>query len=180
MEKFVPPVVRPVVAACAVAAAFAVAGCSSLSHEGAAAGAGVVGAGLAATITKDPAITSGIGLGVLAAADAGVKKLEKDYHGDQQDQIAGVAGPLAVGQVGHWKSVHRIELEPNAAGRVTVSRVISATGLSCKEIVFSVDHVVKKTTEIRSSFFVATICKDASGWRWASAEPATPRWGSLQ
>jgi len=27
---------------------------------------------------------------------------------------------------------------------------------------------------------VASVCRDGDKWKWASAEPATPRWGSLQ
>jgi hypothetical protein len=153
-------------------------GCSSLLSEGSATAAGVAGTAVAASVTKNAAVSAGIGLGVLAAAQAGVKALERDYHGHQQDRIAEAAGGLAPGQVTRWESKHVIELEPDEAGRVTVSRVISATDLSCKEIVFSVDHVKDEAT--LSSFYVATICKDSLKWRWATAEPATARWGNLQ
>ena len=61
---------------------------------------------------------------------------------------------------------------------MTVSRLFGAADLNCKEIVFTVDAVKDKATV--SAFYVATICRDASTWRWASAEPATARWGSLQ
>jgi hypothetical protein len=155
-----------------------VTGCSSVLSEGSATAAGVAGTAVAASVTKNAAVSAGIGLGVLAAAQAGVKALERNYHGHQQDRIAEIAGDLGMGQVAQWQSKHFIELEPDEAGRVTVSRVISATGLSCKEIVFSVDQVEDKNT--LSSFYVATICKDSVKWRWATAEPATARWGSLQ
>lgn len=138
----------------------------------------MAGTAVAATVTKNPAVSAGIGLGVLAAAQAGVKAVERNYHGDQQDLIAGIAGELTVGQVSRWQSKHVVELEPDQSGKVTVSRVISATGLSCKEIVFSVDH--RKDSDTVSSFYVATICKDSVRWRWATAEPATSRWGNLQ
>jgi hypothetical protein len=153
-------------------------GCSSLFSEGAAATAGVGGTAIAGKVTRNATFASGIGLGVLAAAQAGVKAVERDYHGDQQDQIAEVAGALATGQVARWQSRHSIQLEPDEAGRVTVSRVIVSTDLSCKEIVFSVDEI--KDAGTVSAFYVATICKDALKWRWASAEPATARWGALQ
>lgn len=153
-------------------------GCGSVFNESAAAGAGVGGAVLASKVTHNAAVASGIGLGALAGAEAGVKYVEKNTHRDQQDAIAAVAGPLAVGQVGFWKSHHLIKLEPDEAGRVTVSRTISATSLDCKEIVFSVDGVKQKTPV--SAFYVATICRDGAQWKWASAEPATERWGSLQ
>ena len=153
-------------------------GCSSLFNEGAATAAGVGGTAIAGAVTRNATVASGIGLGVLAAGQAGVKAVERSYHGDQQDKIAGVAGALKVGQVAHWQSRHHIELEPDQGGRVTVSRVIGAADLDCKEIVFTVDEIKNKATT--SEFYVATICKDAARWRWASAEPATPRWGALQ
>jgi hypothetical protein len=162
----------------AVGLASGTTGCSSLLSEGSATAAGVAGTAVAASVTKNPAVSAGIGLGVLAAAQAGVKAVERDYHGSQQDLIAGIAGELEVGQVAPWQSRHFVRLEPDETGRVTVSRVISATGLHCKEIVFSVDHTEEATT--LSSFYVATICKDSLKWRWATAEPATARWGNLQ
>ncbi|WP_255646830.1 hypothetical protein [Inquilinus sp. Marseille-Q2685] len=30
------------------------------------------------------------------------------------------------------------------------------------------------------AFYVAVICQNGETWKWASAEPATERWGSLQ
>ncbi len=153
-------------------------GCSSLFQEGAATGAGVAGTAVAAKVTRNPTVAAGIGLGVLAAAQAGVKTVERNYHGDQQDLIAETAGALSVGEVGRWRSHHAVQLERDEAGRVTVSRVISAKDLHCKEIVFSVDQIQEKVE--RSAFYVATICQDSARWRWASAEPATERWGALQ
>jgi hypothetical protein len=146
--------------------------------EGSATVAGVAGTAVASNVTKNAAVASGIGLGVLAAAQAGVKTVERNYHGDRQDKIAEIAGELTIGQVAPWQSIHLIQLEPDEAGRVTVSRIISATDLTCKEIVFSVDQA--KGTTAPNSFYVATICKDSTKWRWATAEPATARWGSLQ
>lgn len=163
----------------ALALCFAATGCGSLVNEGAAAGAGVGGAAIASTITNNAAVASGIGLGALAGAQAGVKYVEKNLHRDQQNEIAAIAGPMSVGEVGHWSSHHFVKLEPDAAGRVTVSRVIvSSSDLECKEIVFSVDGMKKK--EPTSAFYVATICRDGTQWKWASAEPATQRWGALQ
>ncbi|OZI26901.1 hypothetical protein CAL26_02730 [Bordetella genomosp. 9] len=153
-------------------------GCSSLFSEGAAAGAGVGGAALASKVTRNPTVAAGIGLGALAAAQAGVKYVEKNYHEEQQDRIASAAGPLAIGKTAKWESRHAVEIEPDAHGRVTVSRQISAGDLNCKEIVFSVDDVVEDKP--RSDFYTATICEQAGHWKWASAEPATARWGSLQ
>jgi hypothetical protein len=154
------------------------AGCSSLLSEGSATAAGIGGTAIAAKVTSNAAVSAGIGLGVFAAAQAGVKTVERRYHDRRQDRIAEIAGGLALGEVAPWQSAHPVRLEPDEAGRVTVSRIISASDLSCKEIVFSVDSADDKA--VQSAFYVATICKDSSRWRWASAEPATARWGSLQ
>ncbi len=153
-------------------------GCSSLFSEGAATTAAIGGTALAGKITSNASVAAGIGLGVLAAAQAGVKYVERNYHDLQQDRIAAVAGLLSVGKVASWESKNTIELEPDARGKVTVNRIISAGAMDCKEIVFSVEEV--REEKLYSSFYVATICRDADKWKWASAEPATARWGSLQ
>ena len=155
-------------------------GCTSLYSEGATAGAGIAGAGIASTVTNNAAVASGIGLGALAAARAGVQYSERVMHTYSQDQIATVAGPLAVGAVAPWFTKHTVPIEPDEKGRVTVSRVISTGTLDCKEIVFSVDTDATSDEPASSAFYVASVCRDGNQWKWASAEPATPRWGALQ
>lgn len=161
------------------AAGLSLSGCSSLLTQGGAAGAGVAGASLAGAVTRNPAVTSGIGLGVNAAASAGVKAIEKRVHRTEQDSIAATAGPLGIGQTASWSSGHyKVSVEANEHGELTVSRLIRAGNLDCKEIVFSVDAIVKHKPD--RSFYTAIICRDGAAWKWATAEPATERWGSLQ
>jgi hypothetical protein len=155
-------------------------GCNSLYSEGATAGAGVAGAALAAKVTNNAAVATGIGLGAVAAARAGVQYSQRVVHTDTQDKIAMAAGPLQVGAVAPWLSTHSIPIEDDEKGRVTVSRTISSGTLDCKEIVFSVDHDATKDHAADSAFYVASVCRDGAKWKWASAEPATPRWGALQ
>ena len=121
---------------------------------------------------------TGIGLGVQAAAHAGVQYAERRVHQAEQDHIAAIAGALPVGAVGHWQVAHDIPIEANEQGAVTVSRTLGGTGFPCKEIVFSVDDTGKDG--ITREFYTATICRDGGKWKWATAEPATERWGSLQ
>jgi hypothetical protein len=85
---------------------------------------------------------------------------------------------LPVGGVASWSVSHDIPIEDDEHGEVGVSRVVTSDPLFCKEIVFSVD----RTHENRPfrDFYVAYICRDGAQWRWATAEPATSRWGSLQ
>ena len=155
-------------------------GCSSLYSETATAGAGIAGAAVAGKVTRNAAVATGIGLGVVAAASAGVQYTERVVHRNTQDGIAKVAGPLDVGAVAPWSVTHTVPIEDDTHGRVTVSRTISAGALDCKEIVFSVDENATKDKPASSAFYVASICRDGDNWKWASAEPATERWGALQ
>lgn len=166
--------------ALAVAITSALSGCSSLYTEGATAGAGIAGAALAAKITSNAAVATGIGLGAVAAARAGVQYSERVVHKNTQDGIAKIAGPLEVGAIAPWSVTHSMPIEDDEHGRVTVSRTISTGALDCKEIVFSVDQTATKNVPASSAFYVASICRDGDNWKWASAEPATERWGALQ
>jgi hypothetical protein len=167
-------------AAVAVAMTVALSGCSSLYSATATTGAGIAGAAIANQVTRNATVATGIGLGVVAAAQAGVQYSERVVHRNSQDGIATVAGPLEVGAVAPWSVTHSVPIENDEHGRVTVSRAISAGALDCKEIVFSVDRDATKDAAASSAFYVASICRDGQTWKWASAEPATERWGALQ
>ena len=153
-------------------------GCTSLMTETTAAGAGIAGAAIAHGVTHNAGVTTGIGIAVQAAADAGLRYAERKVHQVEQDQIAAIAGELPVGAVGHWQVVHDIPIEPDQQGEVTVSRALGGAGFACKEIVFSIDHAEKSGTT--REFYTATVCRDRAQWKWATAEPATERWGVLQ
>jgi hypothetical protein len=156
-------------------------GCSSLITEGSSAGAGITGAAVATKITSNAAVAAGIGLGVQAVVRAGVQYTERRVHHTEQQQIAQAAGPLPAGGVTTWRVDHTIPIERDQHGEVAVSRIIAddpQLALDCKEIVFSVDTRQHRAT--RRSFYTAAICADGPLWRWASAEPATARWGALQ
>ena len=64
------------------------------------------------------------------------------------------------------------------SGEVMVTHDIGGPDFACKEIVFSVDTVEDKKPA--RSFYTATVCRDGAVWKWATAEPATARWGALQ
>jgi hypothetical protein len=173
---------------CTLAGAMTLGGCSSMLAEGSSAGAGIAGTAISGAVTNSASTAAGIGLGVQAAARAAVQYGQRKVHTETQLQIAQAAGALQVGEVGRWKVWHDIALEPDETGRVTVSRSISTGELDCKEIVFSVDEAVKGAptapvvpdASVASGFYVASICRNGARWDWASAEPATARWGSLQ
>jgi hypothetical protein len=154
------------------------AGCGSLLGAGTETAAGVAGAGIATAATSNATVAAGIGLGVAAGARAGLQYAQRRVHRNAQNAVAAAAGGLAPGQVGSWSVRHSVPIEPDEQGEVVVTRVVGNAVFACREIVFSVDKVEDRQP-VRS-FYTAMICRDAARWRWASAEPATERWGSLQ
>ena len=169
---------RALIAIIAGAGIFSMTGCSSFLQQGTGAVAGVGGAAIASGVTSDAAVATGIGVGVQSLAQAGVQRWQRAVHTAEQDQIAAIAGTLAPGQVASWNVAHPVPIEPSSRGEVTVSRVVGAKALDCREIVFSVAQPPKAPSP--KAFYVAMICRDGARWKWASAEPATERWGSLQ
>ncbi|MBP0445382.1 hypothetical protein J8J14_11380 [Roseomonas sp. SSH11] len=161
-------------------AALALPACSELLAEGSAAVAGLGGAAVADAVGASATVTTGIGLGVQAGMRAGLHYAQRRAHGAAQDSLAAAAGPLPVGGVAAWSITHDVPIEPDERGEVTVVRVIDAGSIHCKEIVFSVDATTRPEQAPRRGFYTAFICRDGQAWRWASAEPATERWGSLQ
>ncbi len=159
-------------------ALLALPGCQALLTEGTSTTAGIGGASIADAVGANAATTTGIGLGVQALGRAGLQPAQRRTHRAAQDQVAAAAGPLPVGGVAGWATNHAVPVEPNERGQVAVSRVISTGPLECKEIVFSVD--AGRGERLRRGFYLAAICRDGDTWKWASAEPATERWGSLQ
>ena len=153
-------------------------GCQAVLTETTATLAGITGASISSGVGADPAVTTGIGLGVQAVGRAGLQYAQRLTHRAEQDRIAAVAGPLPVGGVASWATNHTVPVEANERGQVAVSRVISTGELECKEIVFSVD--TGGGERLRRAFYLAAVCRDGETWKWASAEPATERWGSLQ
>lgn len=153
-------------------------GCSSFLTAGTADAAGVAGAGIAGAVSKNATVGAAIGLGVASVANAGLQYGERVVHRAEQDQIAATAGALQDGAVGTWRVSHTIPIEPNEHGEVAVSRTFGGADFNCREIVFSVDGGTAAKPD--RAFYIATVCRDGDRWKWASAEPATERWGSLQ
>lgn len=157
--------------------------CGSLLTETTADVSGIAGAGIAGAITKDATVGAAIGLGVRSVAAAGLRYAERRVHRAEQDTIAAVAGVTPTGRVAAWHIEHDIPVEEDEHGQVVVAREFGAEEMACKEIVFSVDGEPGKTggsADLHRAFYTATVCRDGQQWKWASAEPATERWGSLQ
>lgn len=139
---------------------------------------GLAGAGIASSLTRSATAATAIGLGVAAGATAGLQYAERHVHRYEQDRIAEAAGVLGAGATAPWSVTHDVAIEADKHGQVAVVRVIGGAGIECKEIVFSVD--TEEHHQPQRAFYTATVCRDAEHWKWASAEPATERWGALQ
>ena len=174
-RPFLPPLASP---GAMLALLLTLPGCQALLTETTSTVAGITGASIASGVGADPAVTTGIGLGVQALGRAGLQYAQRRTHRAAQDRIAAAAGPLPLGVVAPWRTSHTVPVEANEHGQVAVSRLISTGPLDCKEILFSVE--AGSGTELQQAFYLAAICRDGARWKWASAEPATERWGSLQ
>ena len=162
-----------------IATAALLSGCNSLYSEGATAGAGIAGAAIASRSPTTPPSRR-----ASASAPSPVRgRVSSTRSGSRTVTPRNRSRRLRaldVGGVAPWSTHHSFPIEDDEQGRVTVSRMISIGPLDCKEIVFAVDTPAKPDKAAQSSFYVATICRDGPVWKWASAEPATERWGALQ
>ncbi len=133
----------------------------------------IASAGVAAAVGSavNPAIGLIAGVATAYGVNEGVKYAERRTHGNVQQAIADAAGPLAIGEAAPWQVTDRLPLT-GRAGTVEVARAFGEA-IPCKDIVFT----VAEETDI----YAATICRQGDGpWRWATAEPAVHRWGTLQ
>jgi len=155
-----------------VGASLLASGCASIgAASGAAAG---VASGI---VTSNPAIALGVGVAVQAATDEVVARYMRNMHQDQQDLMAALVGTMQVGETRPWSVKHTLPIE-NGHGEVRVTRDVSSALAQCKEFVFSVqDGDGPNAPEM---WFTANACQQDKGWKWATAEPAVERWGSLQ
>lgn len=56
-------------------------------------------------------------------------------------------------------------------------RAVETPLADCKEVLFSVD--AGGASDPARRWFLTSACRQAERWKWATAEPATERWGSL-
>ncbi|WP_322033385.1 hypothetical protein [Paraburkholderia sp. J76] len=166
------PVKLVALAALCAGIALGASGCSSIGAASGAAAAAATG-----IATANPAVGIGVGIAVQAATDEAVGRFMKSMHADQQDLIAETAGRLPVGSADSWRIKHTLPVE-NGHGQVRVTRAFSNALTLCKEFVFSVQDGDKADSP--EQWFTASACQDQSGWKWATAEPAVERWGTLQ
>ncbi|HVZ07002.1 hypothetical protein [Rhodopila sp.] len=127
--------------------------------------------------TTNPVVGYAAGIGTQAAVDSLVKYVTRTRQRNEQDQIAQTVGRLQPGQTAPWKIEHTIPFG-NEHGDVTVLGMIDNTLAPCKEVAFTV--VDGDKPDAPRGTFVTTACAQGDTWKWAQAEPATDRWGTLQ
>lgn len=139
--------------------------------------AGVITGGAIGTATASPALGFAVGVATDTAVNAGQRFWGRSRANGEQDAIAAVAGGLALGQHHAWHIDHLIPIG-DEHGELWVVQEIPTPWTLCKKIVFSVDE--GNGANPRRHWYVASVCHQAQGWKWADAEPAVPRWGFLQ
>lgn len=152
------------------------AGCSTIGGL-----AGAVAGISTGTFTSNPAIGIAVSVSVKAATDASIKDLLRSLHQDEQDEIAALAGAMEPGEIRQWQVRHKIPYGNNQ-GDMQVTRVIVTPLASCKEVMFTVAErkAPPAADDDARPWFAANVCRQENRWKWAVAEPAVERWGSLQ
>ena len=134
--------------------------------------AGATAGAVSGAASTNPAVGVGVGIAVQGAVDAAINYTFRTLHQEQQDHIATLAGTLPLSASHPWQIKRRIPYG-NGHGQVRVMREIDNALAPCREVVFSVESP-------QPQWFAGTVCQHSSGrWKWAAAEPATARWGSL-
>lgn len=142
--------------------------------------AGTVAGIATGSFTSNPAIGVAVSVSVKSATDAGIRKLLRSWHRDEQDEIAALAGTMQEGEVQPWQVRHKIPYGNNQ-GEIQITRSMVTPLASCKEVMFTVTEARAAAPADNSprSWFTAQVCLQENGWKWANAEPAVERWGSL-
>ena len=146
----------------------ALAGCKAVPEI-----AALIGGGAAGGATGNVAIGLAVGIVIDAATEAALRYIGRSRQQAEQDAIAEAAADLPPNGATTWRIRHDIPIG-NEHGELRVIREISSPLAACKEIAFSVDDGSSR------AWYTASICRQAERWKWASAEPATERWGALK
>jgi hypothetical protein len=142
--------------------------------------AAVAGGG-AALVSGNPAVGFAVGVGVRAATAASLQRVVRVRHRAMQDAVATVIGDLEPGETRPWRIDYDIPIG-NQHGEVRLVRVLDNALAPCREALFSVDEDEDEAAapEAPRQWFLTTACRQDDRWKWAAAEPAPARWGSLQ
>lgn len=148
-------------------------GCSSIGSI-----AGAVTGAASGSGSVNPALGYAVGIGTKAAVDALSRYISRSRHRAEQDQIVAAVGALPIGQSVAWRIKHGVPLFDDRHGTVTVVRDIPNALAPCREVIFTV--IAGRKPDSPRGYYATTACQQGTRWKWAQAEPATQRWGSLQ
>jgi hypothetical protein len=135
--------------------------------------AGVLSGAAAGGGTASPAVGFAVGVGVATATGVAERWYVRSRQHAEQQAISTTAGTLPVGGRAPWTIRHIVPIG-NEHGEISVLGDIVNPLAPCRAIAFSV------AGDPAPHWYLADICRRASGWQWANAEPAVPRWGYLQ
>lgn len=124
----------------------------------------------AGSFSANPAVGLAVGIGVQAGLNEVVRYVSRRRQQGEQDAIADAAGTTPLNQPHLWEIRHTIPIG-NARGTLVPVRDIVTPLATCREILFAVED---------GGVFTTTLCNGDNGWKWAAAEPAVDRWGTLQ
>jgi hypothetical protein len=139
--------------------------------------AGAAAGGATAAASANPLVGVAVGVAVNSAIDATTNYVTRKRQQAEQDAIAAEVATMTVGDRRPWKIQHDIPLG-NEHGEVQVTRLVATPIALCKELVFSVDS--GDGDALKRAWYTTQACQDGPQWKWALAEPAVERWGSLQ
>ncbi len=139
--------------------------------------AGAAAGGATAAASANPLVGVAVGVAVNSALDATTDYIVRTRQRAEQDAIAGEVATMSVGDRRPWEIRHDIPIG-NEHGEVQVTRMITTPLASCKELLFSVDS--GSGDELKRAWYTTQACHNGQQWKWALAEPAVERWGSLQ
>ena len=131
---------------------------------------------MTAALTANPALGVAVGVGTRAVVAASVAYVGRRQQWSEQDALAATVGAMQVGETRTWHAPGSLPWR-DRHGEVRVLRATETRLASCKEVAFSV--ATDEDDPLAQRWFVTTACRYAEGWKWAAAEPARTRWGSL-
>jgi hypothetical protein len=138
---------------------------------------GAAAGGASAAATANPAVGIAVGIAVNSGIDATVNYIVRKRQQAEQDAIASEVATMNVGDQRPWKIEHDIPIG-DEHGEVQVVNTIATPLTLCKELVFSVDS--GSGAKLQRAWYTTQACQQGTRWKWALAEPAAERWGSLQ
>lgn len=134
-------------------------------------------AGLASgAATANPAVGISVGIAVRAGTNEALEYVARRRQRNEQDAVAIAAAELSTGESRAWAVDQRVA--GDAHGEVQVIRIIETPLALCKELLFSVIRGSEGAP--RATWYSTTACNNGERWNWAAAEPAVPRWITLQ